>query len=504
LADTQPSRDESLSRSELKAATLKGVRWVTLARLIVEVTALGSSVLVARLVSPTQFGYAAAAAFFLAVSSTLASGSFGSPLVQARVLRPELVRTALTLSLVTGAAGTGLVIALASTLDALLPDEAVELLVLAAPAFFVYSAGAVSQALLQRSLDFRRSALNEIVASLPGTFAMLAAAASGLGGASIVIGFLVQAVISTVQAMLWRPPGRPGWDARAARYILRFGLPTSGASLVYTAQRNAGLAILSAALAPALVGFYWRAAQLGVDYQGKISGILMRILFPVLSRTKDLADLRAVRERMVRVHTSIIFPLLALLVVLAPVLVPWLYGERWAPAAAATQILAVNGFLATIGTGTGPLMMAIGRPSSLLAFNVCSCAAFIVVLLLTAPHGLIPVCVGVAGLTTVLLLVSQYVLVQRLAGIPLVDTLVRDVRPAFTGAVILVAVAWPLRLLLEQAGTPPVVVLAVTGVVGALAYGACLQTLFRGTWTDLVVLGRQVLPARKRLAAARP
>ena len=58
----------------------------------------------------------------------------------------------------------------------------------------------------------------------------------------------------------------------------------------------------------------------------------MRLAFPVYSRTATSTELRRLHERATRVHAAVVVPLLAVLIVIAPVLVPWLFGDRWRPA----------------------------------------------------------------------------------------------------------------------------------------------------------------------------
>jgi lipopolysaccharide exporter len=490
-----------LDRAELRDAALSGVRWITVARVILETFAFGASVVVARLVSPAEFGHVAVAAFFFVLAQGLAFGSFGSPLVYARELRTRAVQTASALSLASGAAVSALVFCGAPLLEGAWGSETVDLVQLAGLTFLIYGFGAVSSALLQRRLDFRMLAINEVASLFPGTLVTVGCAAAGLGGLSLVVGYLTTATLSSILAIAAAPPGLPSLHRGEAREILGFGLPTSGASLLYVAQRNVQLAILGARFSPGQLGFFWRGAQLGIDYQGKVSGILLRIAFPLFSRSKTHDDLRVVRGRMVQLHTTLLFPLLTALIVLAPTLVPWLYGERWAPAVEPAQILAVAGFAAVVGTGTGPLMMAVGRPRALLAFNAGSLVVTSVAVYVAAAQGLIAVCLTVVGLRLVSLLVSQYFLVERLAGIPLRETLVRDVAPAVAGSLALAAVALGVSNGLEALGSPSVVVLGLAGVLGLAAHSLTVRALWPAAWRDLRTLTKRVLPKRRRRAA---
>lgn len=500
MTDAPDGGEEGLSRAQLKSAALRGVRWVVAGRAVVETASLASSVLIARLVSPAEFGTAAPAAFFFSLSSGLVMGSFATPLVQVKVLREAMVRTAFAMSLVTGVAMTALVLAATPLLHLAFPARAVELIAWASPTFLLYSLGAVSQAMLQRDLDFRRTSVNEAASLLPGILATIGFALAGLGALSIVLGFLVQAAAASAQAIAWRRPPRPAFERGAAREILGFGLPSSATTLLFVAQRNVGLVVLGARLAPAQVGLYWRAAQLGIEYQGKISGILVRLLFPLLSRTRNLDDMRAVRSRMVKVHTVLLFPLLTLLIVIAPLFIPWLYGERWADAAPAAQLLALAGFVAVVGTGTGPLLLAAGKPAAAMRYNAAGLVVFAVTVFFAAPYGLLATCAAVAGFRFLNLVAGQYLLVQRVVGIPVRETLVSDTFPALASCAALAAVAWPVTSALEGTGIPDFLVMAAASLAGFAAYGLALRVGFPATWRDIRTLfGR--LGARRRPAA---
>jgi lipopolysaccharide exporter len=202
----------------------------------------------------------------------------------------------------------------------------------------------------------------------------------------------------------------------------------------------------------------------------------------------------------------VIFPLLTTLIVVAPTLVPWLYGDKWAPAAEAAQILAVAGFVATIGTGTGPLMMALGKPGALMSYNGAALVIFSAVLLIAAPHGLTVTCVSVAGFRLVSLVGTQYLLVERLGGIPLKQTLFRDVAPAALCCAVQAGAAFAILSAAEQLGAPALVLLIAVGVGGLATYGVALRYLFPTTWRDLLTVLERIAPAgarrRVRLPAA--
>ena len=284
---------------------------------------------------------------------------------------------------------------------------------------------------------------------------------------------MATALFALATLLVIAPRDRPGLHLEHMQAVAKVGAPVTASGLFAFATQNIDYAILAARLPAVQLGYYVRAFQLGVDYQGKVSGVMLRIALPVFARTEDLAHLRRVRGRMVRVHAVVIFPLLFLLLVLAPVIIPWLFGSNWEQAVAPTQILVGAGMVACIGTGTGPLMVALGRTGTLLVYNVCAFVAYVAAVAISASHGLTVVCITVVATKVLSLVVLLYV-VQRLIGLGIVETLRNDVVPALAGGAGIAAVGFPLVHLLDEVSCPAPVIAIVVGAVGLAVYAGVL------------------------------
>jgi PST family polysaccharide transporter/lipopolysaccharide exporter len=263
--------------------------------------------------------------------------------------------------------------------------------------------------------------------------------------------------------------------------------------LTYVAITNATLAVAAVRLTAAQVGIFWRAFQLGVIYQEKISGIMMRLAFPVYSRTNDLKQLLRFHERATRIHAAVLLPLLSLLIVTAPDLVPWLFGERWAPAAGPVQILCVAGMIAAVLTGYPQILLAAGKPRALLTFNVILLGLYVLVSWVAAPHGITALAIGVVGVHVFLLLSVYGVLFRRVLEIP-IRRLVTDLFPAVACSLLLLAVAVPAAELMRGLEAPVPAFLLAVGIVGGAVYLTALRSLFPAVWGDVAQLTRRVLP----------
>ena len=503
-AVTAATPDDALATAtpeEVREGTLAGVRWGVLARVGVETTALLSTVALARLISPRGFGHAVVAIAVIAVSQALVVEGFGTPLVQRREITRAHLESTMLLSLLGGALLSGLVFVVAPLLGGALGSQTASLIRLASPCFLIISLSVLPQALAQRRLAFRTTSLIELASTVTGIVVSILLALLGLGASALVLGQLAILAAMALLYLTTAAPVPPRWHRREARQLWGFGSQTAASSLLQSAWANLDYIVVGIQLGPVATGFYWRAFQIGGEYQGKISTIMIRLSLPVLSRTRGLEDMRRIRGRILRTHALVIFPLLATYILIAPELVPLAFGPRWAPSVLPSQILAVAGMVFALAGGSGPLLVAAGHPRAQLHSNIVNTLAFGAVVIVFARFGLTTLCIAVAGVTLVFYVAQYYLLIQRLVGIPMSD-LWSDVAPGLTSLVPLAAAGALVALALSAAGGVPglVQIVLVSAAAGA-AYLAFLRRWFRDSWGDLRLLFERAvgrLPAGSR------
>lgn len=476
----------------LKDSTMRGLRWVAMTRMVSEAFGFVAIIALARLIDPASFGHAAVALILLPLASILTFEGFASALVQRQAIDEDDRRSAVFVSIVGGAALSVLVLALSGTLwRPLFGAQTASLIQLMSPTLFIGALGGVSLATLLRALDFRSTSLIETVSAVTGSIVAVGLALAGLGARAIVIGALAQVAVSSALLIAISPPPLPRFSWQSQRRMTGFGLPASMAGLVEILFRNVDYAILAARLSAAATGFYYRAFNLGVVYQQKLSGVMVQVAYPLYSRTNDAARLRSIHERATRVHAAIIFPLLALLIVLAPALVPFLFGSAWTPAVRPTQILAIAGMFAAVLTGYAQMMLAIGRPRPLLLFNVGRLALYGGAVLLASRHGLTTVAIAVVAAYLVILLGAYRLLLQRYIGIS-IRRLAPELGPAVGGCLAMSACTAPLMHLLGM-DLPRLLRIALVSTVGLCVYSLVLRIAFPPAWADARALVVQVL-----------
>jgi lipopolysaccharide exporter len=372
---------------------------------------------------------------------------------------------------------------------------------LAMPWFLLSAASAPSFAVLRRKLDFRRLAVLDLTNSIVrSSSSIVLATAVGLDASALVLGGLAGVGAMTVLALVFAPVPLPRWRPRAVRDLLSYGGPASLACICWAGFRNGDYAIVGARMGAAQAGFYWRGFQLAVEYQRKISAVMTSVAFPVLARTASADEMFALRGRMVRMLTIVLFPLLTSLVVLAPTAVPWIFGPAWEPAVLPTQILAGAGAATVVIDAVGTVLMATGRARAMLGYGVAHFAVYIAAVLVASRWGLAGVSIAAVTVHMVFLVVAYEVLLRgRPEGT--LRLLWDDVAAATISCLAFAAAALPVDLALRDAGTPPVVHMAAVGAAGGVAYLCALRVWFPAAWADLTEMLRRVLPVRRLHAA---
>jgi O-antigen/teichoic acid export membrane protein len=486
-------QSQQVSRSELREATLEGVRWISATRLAFEVVAVAGAVVLAHLVPPAEYGRFAIALVIPEIALSLVNEGLGTPLVRHQAVTHRHTEGTMAIGVAGGLALTALTYFVAPLLTTPLFGAATsELIQLYSPVFTNAGVMIVPLAMLQRRLEFNRIGLSEVVSAAVTTVVSIALALAGLDAEAFVLGSLAGIFAwATVLLLFAGATPLPIWRGAEMREIAATGAPAAGAGLAGIGSRNVDYAILGARLSPAAVGFYYRAFTLGVEYERKVSGIVSRIAFPVYSRTKDMVHLRSVRQRIVRLNAALIFPLMVFFIVVAPVLVPWLFGVRWAPAVVLAQILAVAGMAGTLKNTIDPLVLAAGKPRSLMVFNVCEVLLYAAMLFLVSSGGnLVLVCAAVAGFRVATLIGSYAFLLGPVLESSLVE-LLDDAGPALLACLALAAASLPLRLFVDL---PVVPLLAACAAAGFTAYAVALRMISPASWADILLVVSRVVP----------
>jgi lipopolysaccharide exporter len=500
--------DESLSIGDLRAVTLRGLRWAVVSRPIIELLNVTSMIALARLVAPADFGRFAIALIVVDLGSMTAQG-VGVALVQRKTVTREHLQAGLSLSMLSSLVLVGLIVAAARLIvEPIYGGRTADLVLLMAPLAFISAANDVPVAILQRRLEFRRLSAVQVVISVVTAVTSVALAVAGMNGAALALGAIAGTAVVTPVLWAWTRPPPPRLRRSAARELLSYGAPASLAAVGWAGFRNCDYAIVGARLGPLQAGFYYRAYTVAIDYQKKVSSLVATLGFPLLSRARTVDEQRMLRRRMVRMETLVLFPALAILAIVAPVLIPLFFGDQWTSAIVPTQILAIGGAATLVIDAVGANLMATGRGRALLAYGWGHFAAYAIAVVIASPFGIVAVAVAAATVHSAFVFVAYVVLLQgddaRGAALLLRASkeLWTDIMPATVSSAAIAAVAVPLALAPFRARFPPLGFVAIVTVGGAATYLMALRLIFPSSLRSLGNLVVHLLPQRRAKSRA--
>lgn len=445
-----------------------GVLWTAITRFAAQGLQFASSIALARLLLPEDFGLVA-----LVIATTGFAGIFvelglGAAVVQRPELDDALLTTAFWLNAV-----LGVVMALTITLTAPLLAVfygAPELTYLlpTASLVFVVSLGVVQTGLLRRELDFRRLGVVSVVNTAVTALVSISAAASGIGPMALVLGTLAGTIASTVQLWVylpWRPRGRPSRES--ATDLWRFSRGLLGFSTVNYWSRNADNLLVGKFLGVTALGFYGRAYNLMMMPVTQMSAVLSTVLFPALSKLQR-DQKRFGQGWLVSTKASWLLgaPLGVGVAVTAPALVEVLYGERWLPMAPVLALLSASVPAQLLGSNTGPVFQALGRTGLQFKLGLVTSSLTVLAIVVALPHGIVAVAFALAVKSWVLVWVPLLPAL-RLAGVRL-STLGRSLAFTAMSTGLMAIAAWSPRWFMGDAS--PVAVLLTQVTLGALVF----------------------------------
>lgn len=472
--------------SSLAKAAASSTKWVAFSQASRLAAQLVGMMILARLLSPRDFGVVAMAAVATGFAAIFRDFGTFAAVIQRRELTPVLLDSVFWLNLGIGVVIALLLAGLAPLVAAAMREpELGHVLPLVALAFPIVGLGLVQQALLERASRFRPVALIECCAAVVGLATAVGAALAGWGVYSLVCQTLVTSSVASAGLWLassWRP-GRQG-SAAELRELARFSGNLVGFNAVNYFARNLDSILIGRFLGATDLGYYNVAYRLMLWPLQNISWVAGRALLPSLSRLQD--DPARLRQGYVRAVAAVFLvtaPLTMGLFVLREPFVGAVLGESWRTVADLLFWLAPVSVVQSVATTSGWLYLSTGRTDIMFRFSVVASIATTIGFLVGLQWGVR----GVAAAYCVASLAIFWPALAvpfRLVGLSLAGFL-RQLAPTLAAAglmALLVALAARQSAALPIAAWPR---LALLAGLGALAYLAASMVLQRPLLKDV-------------------
>jgi len=395
----------------LKNKTVKGVAWTSLNQMVSLGFGFVIGVILARLLSPDDYGLLAMIGVFNAIAMVFLDSGFGNALIRKPDLTEDDNTTAFCFNILAGVILFGL-IWLVSPWVASFYDKPILSSLLRAEGLMliIISFRIVQNTQLMRALNFKALMVINLTSQFIAGIIAIIAAYRGWGVWSLVIQHIIGGVVGIVLFWIispWRPRGK--WSRRSFGYLWRYGSKLLLSGLLNTIYGN---------IYPIIIGKFYSATELGHYTQAKqyarlpsttLTGVLQQVTFPVLSKIQeDTERLASSYRRMLRFTVFLVFPIMIGMAALAYPLVISLVTDKWAQCVPYLQVICFASMWYPVHAINLNLLQVKGRSDLFLRLEIIKKAIATVVIFICVPFGVMGICIGSVCTSIICLAINTY------------------------------------------------------------------------------------------------
>jgi O-antigen/teichoic acid export membrane protein len=490
-----------------------GITWKLVGQMAIQLTRLMTVAILARILTPADYGTAAVAIALAAFAPQVADMGIGAALVQAETAPRAVRSTAFWAAVGSGVGLFLLMAALANPIAAFIGEpEVAEMVVAGGLTFAAYSLGSASQAVLIREMRFRSIELRVWFGLAVGSVIAIAAAAAGAGPWALVLQQLVY-LTTFAAALWWRASWRPAltFSLTAFRELASFAIRVAGGRWARLAELLVLTLLIGRLASVAELGAWTFAMSMVVLPLSLIAIPIAEVLFSAFSRLRNEPErMSALWLNSIAYLAAVLLPLLLGLMVVSPDLIPAAFGPQWKVAVGLVQILSVSVIIRGLQSWASVYLDAVGRPGPTFWTQLASLCLTPLGVVLGVNWGIEGVAVCYVACQLIAVEIPMFVIVlsqMRLSP----RTVARRLSGVVLASLVMAVGCILARSALETAGVEPVARLALTIGVGVAVYVPAIRWLApqvsrrlvgiaRSRVTRLVELRRRRVVAQARQA----
>jgi teichuronic acid exporter len=444
--------------------------WSLGGNLLRQVFSVGLSMLLARFLTPGDYGLVGIVSVFIIFLSAVQDLGVGQAIIYFPDAEEHLA-TLFTASTASGLLLSGVIFASSPLVASFYHSPMlVPIMRWLSLTLFLGGLRSVPQALITKRLLFGKITAIEGICSLAAAGSAVYLAWHGFGVWSLVINILGFSTLSTVTMLVVVPPKftlRP--HLPFLRKVVRWSTPLTGSTLLFNFYDNADDLVVGKVMDAQHLGFYSLAFRLATLVNERIGAIVSRVSFPTFAAMRNDPEQRARHWLSVTRKSALIsFPALAMIALLARDLIGVVLGPKWLPSVPVLQLLCVVGTIRVLTPVAMNLLPALGRPDLSFRYSLLNSILMPVSFVIGARVG------GIVGVGWAWVLVFPFIAatlitqVLRLVGTPWRIYISNLTTPVISSAVVVATMAPALYLL--PAG---LLRLAISCLVAGLALAAC-------------------------------
>lgn len=395
----------------LKSKAINGIIWSALERFSIQGVQFIIMIIMARLLTPRDYGLLGMLAVFMAIAQSLIDSGFSQALIRKQKRTETDYSTIFFFNIVVSVI-IYLILYVSAPLISIFykEPELSPIIQIIGLTIIINSFAIVPKTILTINIDFRTQAKVSLIATIIAGFCGIYFAYSGIGVWSLVYHSIILSIINTIliwSISKWRPLFAYSW--KSLKELFSFGSKLLISGLIDTIYKNIYPIIIGKSFSAGDLGYYSRAQHFSEFPSSNITGILQRVTYPILCNIQnDDNRLRNIYRRFLKVSAFIIFPLMTGLAAVSHPLIIIIIGEKWQYCAILLQIICFNMMWYPIHAINLNLLQVKGRSDLFLKLEIIKKILGISIICTTLPLGIEAMCYGSVVGSIICLAINTY------------------------------------------------------------------------------------------------
>jgi len=330
----------------LKQRTINGLLWSFIDSFTNQGVQFVVGIILARILSPREFGLIGMLTIFIAVSQSIVDSGFSNALIQKKNCTQEDYSTVFYYNLIIGILFYAILFFFAPQISFFFKEPQLILLLKVLGIGIVFNAiGIIQRTILTKEINFKLQTRVSIVASVGSGSIAIIMAMLGYGVWSLVALTLLRFGLNSMFLWIWakwKPKGV--FSKKSFNELFSFGSKLLISGLIDTIYRNIYFLVIGKYFAAKELGFYTRADQFKAFPSKNLNNIISRVSYPVLASIQnDKEKLKHAYQKIIRITMLVTFCLMLGMAAVAKPMIIALIGEKWLPAVVYLQMLCFVG-----------------------------------------------------------------------------------------------------------------------------------------------------------------
>lgn len=436
------------------------------------------TMVLARLLSPSDYGVIAMLGIFIAVAAQFINCGFGTALIRKDECSQEDFSTAFYFNI-----GVSIIIYLILFIAAPYIAKFYEQPLLC-PVLRVYGISLiiaaiciVQQVMLTRKLDFKSTSIITTVSALLSGVVGVFCAYKGMGAWALVIQHITKEVLITVCLFViirWVPSFT--FSKKSLSYLWNFGSKMLASGLISSVYNQLYNLFVGKVYNSATLGLYNRGLQISNIYPDIVQSVFVRNSLPLMSQCQnDKERLIHVYREFCKLVSFLTFPMVCLMVILAKPFVLFFLTDKWAECIPYVQIFCLGALFIPLSVVNYNVLLAAGHPGATLKAEIIKKTVGVLVIIILVPIGPVVLAIG-SSLYSVFAYIINLYFAKKYVGISFVEQLL-DLVPSFVISVITCIIVWLVIMFIPGY----LLQLIVGGLLELLLYFVITKYIFKFT-----------------------